>query len=292
MKANSVTEAKLKIAGFGQVCDDFVEKLTISGLSEHTVANYARSIAQICLYFNKLPLELTDKELTSYLYHLKSCNFGESLFKFAIYALRKFFEINGKKKLKTKLPSIPQRPHLPVVLSFSECKKIIEAPLKLRDRFMLAFLYSSGLRINELANLKIADLDTERLQIRILQGKGKKDRYVPLSRYIAAKLPKYLQICNPENFLFNSTKRGNQFSHRGIQRVVRQAKQKAGILKNVSTHTFRHTYATHLLESGVDLLTIKNILGHCSIQTTLVYLHVAERVTQKFNSPLDLLYNK
>jgi site-specific recombinase XerD len=292
METNYVQKAISEVVGFEEIHDDFVKKLTISGLSEHTVSNYARSIAQISVYFKKLPLELTDKELRDYLFYLKKDHTGPSTFKFAIYSLRKLYALNRKRKLKTQLPSIPQRPHLPVVLSYAECKKIIQTPLKLRDRFMLAFLYSSGLRINELSNMKIADIDTDRLQIRILEGKGKKDRYVPLSRLIAEKLPKYLKICNPENYLFNSTKRGKQFSHRGIQRVVRQSKIKAGILKQVSTHTFRHTYATHLLESGVDLLTIKNILGHASIQTTLIYLHVAERVTKKFNSPLDILYKK
>jgi len=292
MKTNYVQKAVLDVVGLEVLLDDFVKKLTISGLSKHTVSNYARSIAQISVYFKKTPLELTDKELRDYLFFLKKDHVGSSIFKFAIYSLRKLFAINGKRKLKTQLPSIPQRPHLPIVLSYSECKKIIEAPLKLRDRFMLAFLYSSGLRINELSNLKIADIDTERLQIRVVEGKGNKERYVPLSRLIAQKLPKYLKICNPENYLFNSTKRGKQFSHTAIQRIVRQAKIKAGILKQVSTHTFRHTYATHLLENGVDLLTIKQILGHASILTTLIYLHVSERITKKFNSPLDILYKK
>jgi site-specific recombinase XerD len=289
MNTNFIALAKKNVHGFEEICDDFVKKLTISGLSKDTVENYSRSVAQISLHFNKSPLELTDKELRDYLYYLKNSHFGSSVFKFAIYSLRKLFSLNGKKKLKTILPSIPQQQRLPVVLSHSECKRIINAPLKLRDRFMIAFLYSSGLRINELSNLKIEDLDTDRLQIRVVEGKGKKDRYVPLSKLIAKKFPKYLETCNPKIFLFNSTN-GKKFSHTGIQRIVRMAKIKSGILKKVSTHTFRHTYATHLLESGVDLLTIKNILGHASISTTLVYLHVAQFEVQKFVSPLDLLY--
>lgn len=292
MEINYVQKAILEVVGFEELHEDFIKRLTISGLSNHTVSNYARSIAQIAVYFKKSPLELTDKELRDYLFYLKSKENSKSMFKFAIYSLRKLYQLNRKRKLKTQLPSIPQRPHFPLVLSFEECKQIISAPLKLRDRFLLAFLYSSGLRISELANLKLEDLNTRRMEIRIIEGKGNKSRIVPMSRFIAEKLPKYLEICQPETYLFNSTRKSKKFAHETIQRIVREAKKKAGINKNVTTHTFRHTFATHLLENGVNLLTIKKVLGHASIQTTLVYLHVAQAVSGKYVSPLDVLYNK
>ena len=152
-------------------------------------------------------------------------------------------------------------------------------------------MYASGMRLKETCNLRISDVDTDRMQIRVHQGKGRKDRYVPLSKYIASKLPKYFELLHPNDFFFNSTKNGKQFSARGIQRIISQAVKDADIRKTAGAHTLRHSYATHLLENGVDLLTIKNVLGHARIQTTMVYLHVAKPTTNMFKNPLDTLYN-
>jgi site-specific recombinase XerD len=291
MATNVITEASNKINDFSDINSNFVQKLTLKGVTKRTINAYTRNIAQISLFFNQNPLTLKEKQLNDYLFHLKTTRTGETAFKHAIYALRSLFEINGKKSLKTKLPSIPQKERLPVVLSQQECKKLISTPLKLRDRFMIAFMYSSGLRISEVSKLKISDIDIDRMQIRVVQSKGNKDRYVPLSKYIAAKLPKYLQMNNPKEYLFNSCN-GKQFTVRGIQRVFRATIKASGILKNATSHTLRHSYATHLLESGVDLVTIKNVLGHKNITTTMIYLHVAQPQPSSFKNPLDLLYNK
>jgi len=203
----------------------------------------------------------------------------------------RFLKLMVKKALKTKLPSLPQKERLPTVLSQLECKRLINTPLKMRDKYLIALMYSSGLRICEVSKLKICDLDADRMQIRVVQSKGNKDRYVPLSKYIAESLPKYLRINNPKEYLFNSCN-GKQFTVRGIQRVFRDTVKRSGILKNATSHILRHSYATHLLENGVDLLTIKNVLGHKNITTTMIYLHVAQPQSSVFKNPLDIIFNK
>lgn len=291
MAKNVITHAISTVSDFKEIHQNFIQKLTINGLTNKTILVYSRNVAQIAVFFNQNPLLLKEKQLNEYLFHLKTTRIGETAFKHAIYALRSLFEISGKKALKTKLPSIPKKNRLPLVLSQSECKRLISTPLKYRDRYLIAFMYSSGLRINEVSNLKLADIDTDRMQIRVVQSKGNKDRYIPLSKYIAQSLPKYLEMHNPKVYLFNSCN-DKQFTVRGIQRVFKDTVKKSGIQKHATSHTLRHSYATHLLESGVDLITIKNVLGHEDIKTTMIYMHVAQPKPSTFKNPLDLLYNK
>jgi len=288
---NVLLQAAETIPGFSDIQNRFVRFLTLKDVSKPTLTAYTRTIAQISMYFNQSPLDISEKQLNDYLFMMKSTRSGPTAFKLAIYSLRSLFTACNRKRLKTKLPSIPQPERLPVVLSCLECKQLIKAPVKFRDRFLIAFMYSSGLRLKETVNLRIADIDTQRMQIRVHQGKGRKDRYVPLSKYIAQSLPNYLNKLHPVEYLFNSTKTGKQFSVRGIQRVIRQAIKDSGITKKAGGHTLRHSYATHLLENGVDLITIKNVLGHSRIQTTMGYLHVAQPKINEFKNPLDTLYH-
>lgn len=290
MARNVIARAICEIYDFEMVHQNFIEHLTIKGVSLKTIEAYTRNIAQMSLFFNQNPLELTHAQLQKYLFHLKTTRTGETAFKLAIYSLRALFQSTGKKALKTKLPSIRQKTKLPLVLSKDECRKLIATPLKYRDRFLIALMYSAGLRVNEVSNLRIADIDTDRMQIRVVQSKGNKDRYVPLSKYIARKFGKYLNMCRPVEYLFNSCN-GKQFTVRGIQRVFRATLKQTGILKQATTHTLRHSYATHLLEYGVDLLSIQKLLGHKNIHATMVYLHVAQPTAQLVCNPLDMLYN-
>ncbi|MGB5928162.1 MAG: tyrosine-type recombinase/integrase, partial [Cyclobacteriaceae bacterium] len=184
---------------------------------------------------------------------------------------------------------------LPVVLSHSEVKRLLKAPPLLRHRLILALLYGCGLRRFELLNLKIADVDMERSQLHVREGKGRKDRYVPLGKHLVRGLRTYLQAEPPYVWLFNgkdNTGQLQQFSETGVQWVITQAVKRAEIKKRVTSHTLRHTYATHLLEMGMDIITLKDQLGHVDIQTTLMYLHIAQLGREKAFSPLDRLYRK
>ncbi len=162
----------------------------------------------------------------------------------------------------------------------------------LKHKIVLTLAYSGGLRMNELRHLRISDIDFDRMQIRIHQGKGKKDRYVVLSKIMKQALEKYYQLEKPEVFVLNGQEKGERMGERSIQYVINEALKKTSIKKAVTMHTLRHSYATHLLEDGVDLFSIKHLLGHSDIRTTLVYLHVAQLKINLAHSPLDSLYGR
>lgn len=197
--------------------------------------------------------------------------------------------------MRVMLPTIERPKKLPVVLSWSEVKQLLKTPKLLKHRLVLAMLYGCGLRCSELRNLQLKDLDFDRMALHIRQGKGRKDRYVPLSLIQIRGLKKYIVAENPTIWCFNGNDRkGNpaQLSAMGIQWIVREARKHSGIQKEITTHSLRHTYATHLLEMGLDIMSLKDLLGHADIQTTLVYLHVAQLGRQKPFGPLDRLYKK
>ena len=180
---------------------------------------------------------------------------------------------------------------LPEVLSKSECKELFKAPKSFKHRFMLAFTYSTGMRLSELRFVKISDIDVDRMQVRIRQGKGKKDRYVVLSLYIKTKLQAYLASYKPETYLFEGTTPGHEMCERSIQNIMMEAVKKTNIKKNVLRHTLRHSFATHLLEDRVDLYTIQHLLGHSQLRSTILYLHIAQVLPKSAKSPLDTLYD-
>ena len=160
-------------------------------------------------------------------------------------------------------------------------------------------MYGCGLRCGEVRAVRLQDLDFDRLQLKVVQGKGKKDRYVPLSEHLIRGLKTYIEAEKPKTYLFNGQPAGraggdfdSRYSARGVQWVVKQACKAAGITKDVCVHTLRHTFATHLLEDGLDIITLKNLLGHEDIETTMLYLQIAQLDTQKAFSPLDTLFDQ
>jgi site-specific recombinase XerD len=161
----------------------------------------------------------------------------------------------------------------------------------LKHRLLLATTYGCGLRCGEVRQLAIADVDLHRGMVHVRNGKGGNDRYVPLGAMLVRGIAKYLENEHPRRWLFEGTN-GGFMSQRGTQWIVTQAAKKAGILKEVSPHTLRHSYATHLLEQGLDIVTIKELLGHSAIETTMIYLHVAKPSSRTAFSPLDTLYKK
>ncbi len=197
--------------------------------------------------------------------------------------------------MRVLLPSIERPKKLPVVLSRSEVKQLLRTPKLLKHRLVLAMLYGCGLRCFELRNLQLKDLDFDRGMLHIRQGKGRKDRYVPLSEMQIRGLKKYIAAENPAIWCFTGNDREGKtvpLSAQGVQWIVKEARKHGGIKKEVTTHSLRHSYATHLLEMGLDIISVKDLLGHADIQTTLTYLHVAQLGRQKPFSPLDRLYSK
>jgi integrase/recombinase XerD len=256
------------------------------------ITNYSRSIASIALHFNREPHNISVDEINSYLYRMtQEGTPSKSYFKQAVYGLRHWFRLFGMEEKAIQMPSIKKEEVLPVVLSKEECKQLFKSPRTLKHRFLLAFAYGGGLRMNELRLLKISDVDLDRKLIHIRCGKGKKDRYVVLSNYLAKTFLHYLQEVKPQVYLFEGQTPSHPMGERSIQYVINEALQKTGIKKQVSMHTLRHSYATHLLEDGVNIQSIQKSLGHSDMRTTMVYLHVAQIKPNLAHSPLDSLYN-
>lgn len=277
------------------------EKLTksfsINGKSKSTLKNYSRCLAHLALHYKKSP-ELLDKEaIDDYLFHCKNQHNtpSDSFFKHTIYGLRAIYKLLGMDGQKVQLPEIKRQNDLPVVMSLEEVKKLINAPKYLKHRLIIATLYACGLRSYELCALKLSDVDFDRNTVFVKKQKGKQDRFVPLSKHLARGLQKYIRTEKPVVYLFNSQKTDNgkplPITVRAIQWVIKENRSKIGTSKKVTAHTLRHSYATHLLESGLNLLALKELLGHARIETTLVYLHVSNSGSSKKYSPLDLLYN-
>lgn len=290
---NLVERAKREVPDFKEHFAKFEEQVTIGGYSESTLFNYARSVAKISLYFKRSVLELDPDEVNRYLFLLaKEKKASSTYFKHSVYGLRFFFRLYDMEDRALKLPTIKNERKLPVVLSRKELIRLFNAPGRLKQRVLFSLVYSAGLRVGEVCRLKINDIDSDRMLIRIKKSKGKKDRYVPLSRFVLYGLRKYVKSSRPKDYLFNGRHKGRPLGTGAVQQSFRLAVQKARIHKDVCVHSLRHTYATHLLEEGVDIVTIKELMGHANIDTTMMYLHVAKMDRINANSPLDTLYNK
>ncbi len=289
-----VEEAIAQVKGFKELYHQFEDKVLVSGNSSSALKNYARKVAEICLHFDRLPIDISENDLNKYLADLARQSQSPCLsnFKFTVYGLRHFYRLQGMKDRIVELPSIKVKKKLPVVLNYNECKALFKAPTLLKHKVLLALIYSAGLRAQEASRLRLSDVDSERMMIHIRQSKYNKDRYVPLSPLVLKGLQRYCNAYHPVDYLFNGCRRGTPLSIPSIQYVVREAVKKCGLLKGVSVHTLRHTYATHLLEFGMDIVSIKELLGHESIETTMVYLHVAQSNRINLFSPIDRLYKK
>lgn len=279
---------------FENVIHKLSNQVTLRGQSKSTLDNYTRRIALCVLHFKQLPEQLSEDEINEYLVALardpKSPS--RSSFKHMVYGLRYYFRLLGMNKKAIALPSLKGNTKLPVILNRAELKELFAAPKLLKQRVVLALIYSAGLRGQKVINLKIPDVDFERMTIHIRQSKYKKDRVVPLSPAMAKGLKKYIKAENPHIWLFNGKLPGSKYSTRGLSWVMRENLKKTSIKKEVNLHSLRHSYATHLLEEGLNIVTLKELLGHAEITTTMIYLHVAQCQHVKPHSPFDTLYGK
>jgi site-specific recombinase XerD len=289
-----VGRAIVQVKGFDELYQAFEDKVLISGKSSSALENYGRRVAEVCLHFNRLPKDISEKELNKYLADLTRQGKSPCLsnFKFTVYGLRHFYRLSGMNDRIVELPSIKAKKKLPVVLNYQECKLLFKSPALLKHRVLLALIYSAGLRVGEASRLRLSDIDSGRMMIHIRQSKNDKDRYVPLSPFVLKGIQRYCNTCHPVDYLFNGCKPGTPLSPIGIQWVVREAVKKCGFTKGISVHTLRHSYATHLLEFGMDIVSIKELLGHSRIETTMIYLHVAQSNRINLFSPIDRLYKK
>ena len=287
-----VQQACNKVKGFEQLYKELERAINVSGKSKSTLTNYGRQLAHLALHYQMLPTELDNEQVLDYL-HLVKANGTPSatFFKFTVYGMRYACKLHGLPYQQFSLPSIERSDKLPAVLNASEVRALLKVCDLLKHRLLIGLCYGCGLRCAEVRRLRLADVDTERGMVHVYQGKGNKDRCLPMGTMLARGIRSYIDAEKPREFLFEG-KDGSAYSQRGAQWAITQAVKRAGIVKEVTLHTLRHTYATHLLEQGVNILTIKELLGHAHIETTMIYLHLARPSAQMAFSPMDTLYRQ
>jgi len=275
----------------GKLHDQMKVDLELRNLSPRTRDCYLTWVRSFALHFHRSPDELGDPEIREYLHHLiqekKAC---QSSISQAYSALKFFYETTLKRDWNGfRIPRVKMGKKLPVVLSREEIQAIFSATENLKHRALLMTIYSAGLRVSEVVHLKVSDLDSQRMVMRVQQGKGQKDRYTILSQRTLEVLRDYWREYRPQDWLFPGNPATEPLSVSAVQRVFGKVLLRAGIKKPASVHTLRHSFATHLLEDGTDLYHIQRLLGHTSPKTTTVYLHLSRRDLRSVTSPLDLM---
>jgi len=269
--------------------DQMLVDLQLSGAKPNTQKSYLREVDNLAKYFNRSPEELGEAELKEYLLSLiKERHLSEGTFRFYVAALKFFYRTTLKREWMVEKIRHPRtKRKLPIVLDLSEVESLFAVTPNLKHKAILMITYSSGLRASETARLKITDIDSKRMMVRITQGKGGKDRYSILSQTTLELLRQYWRKYRPQEWLFPGAQENDHLSTHSIQQLFYKAKKQAGITKPASVHTLRHSFATHLIEAGTSLHHVQLLLGHRSPTTTTVYLHVSRLNLAQVTSPLD-----
>jgi integrase/recombinase XerD len=272
----------------GKLRDQMLVDLQLSGAKPRTQETYLREAENLAKYFNRSPAQLGEDELKEYLlYLIKERHLSEGTFRFYVAGLKFLYRTTLKREWPVEKIKCPRREKkLPVVLDLSEVKSLFSVTKNLKHKAMLMITYSSGLRVSEAAKLKLTDIDSTRMTVRIM-GKGGKDRYSILSQTALEHLRQYWRKYHPKEWLFEGQKKDDHISTNSIQQLFYKAKKLARITKPVSIHTLRHSFATHLIEAGTSLHHVQLLLGHRSPTTTTVYLHVSRLNLSQVTSPLD-----
>jgi site-specific recombinase XerD len=269
----------------------FIDDLTLRNLSPRTIQCYVWHVAHFARHFGRSPEELTDEHVREYQLHLlHEQKASWSRFNQAVCALRFLYGTTlGRPEYLPRLPYGKRPRKLPLVLSQDEVLELLRCTSRPAHRMVLMTMYATGLRVSEAVALRPADIDSRRMAILVAQGKGNKQRLVPLSQKLLSELRLWWRVHRHPQWLFPGQKEGQPLCVTGIQRAVGQAARRAGLTRRPTTHTLRHTFATQLLEAGIDLLTIQKILGHNSLETTARYTHVRRSHLLAAAGVLDLL---
>jgi site-specific recombinase XerD len=273
----------------------FTDHLLLKSYSVSTIKTYRSEFMQLLQVLKqKAVLTLTAAEMKRYmLYAIREQHISENTAHSRLNALKFYFEqVLRKEKFFFEIPRPKKQQQLPKLLNEIEIKRLFNALTNKKHKAMLFTTYSAGLRVSEVVNLKLTDIDSQRMTIFIENSKGKKDRYVNLSPVLLDILRQYIKLYDPapKLYLFESEQRGGQYPIRTVQQIFYNAKHKAGIKKEVGIHSLRHSFATHLLDKGTDIRYIKDLLGHFNIRTTERYLHVSKQQLVNIVSPFDDLW--
>jgi integrase/recombinase XerD len=268
-----------------------IEEMKRRNLATRTIEVYVSRVAHFARYFGRSPEVLGREEVRSYLLHLvQEKKVSWSVFNQTVAALRFLYEVVLDRQgvlVRIVCPKQPKR--LPVVLSLEEVARFFAAITSVKHRAILMTAYAAGLRISEVVALRVEDIDSKRMVLRVRQGKGRKDRNVMLSPRLLTLLREYWKIARPTDWLFPGKIPGQPITVGTVHRICVQAAQTAGLDKHVTVHTLRHSFATHLLEAGTNIRTIQMLLGHRNIKTTAVYTHISPIALETTRSPLDQL---
>jgi integrase/recombinase XerD len=267
-----------------------IEDMTVRGFGEKTQDDYIRHVKNFTIFLGRAPDQAKPDDLRAYQLHQRETNVQPPTMNSTVAALRFFFRTTcDQPDLCRHLRIVKQAQKLPVVLTPEEVLLLLESAPGPRNKAALAVAYGAGLRVSEVVNLKVSDIDSKRMVLRIEQGKGKKDRNGMLSPRLLEVLREWWLIGQPTTWLFPGRDPLMPITTKQIYRAVRETAEDVGIKKRVSPHTLRHSFATHLLEQGVDIRVIQVALGHAKLDTTARYAHVASKVLRDMVSPLDQL---
>ena len=269
----------------------FSNYMTLRGFSPKTKEAYIGAVAGLAGYYYTSPDKLNNDRIQAYLlYLIKKRKLAWSSCNVVFSGLRSFY-INVLKWDKTQfhIPSRPRQKTLPILLSVEEVELLLNAASNIKHRSLLMTVYGAGLRVSEAVHLKPHHIESNRMMIRVDQGKGKKDRYTILPQRLLVQLRKYWKACHPESWLFFGKNKNKPMPIATAQKIYYNAKKKASITNGKGIHTLRHCFATHLLDQGVDIYSIKQMLGHTALVTTSKYLHTTNEKIASVKSPLDTL---
>ena len=271
--------------------EQMIMEMQLRNFSERTIETYTDHVLQFAKYFMRSPEVLGDEHIRKYLhYSLVIKQHNASYVNVTRSALKFLYkQVMNRPWDIEKIPAPKGERKLPEILSLEEVDCVLHTPRNLKHQMILMVTYSGGLRVSETTKLKLTDIDSKRMLIRVEQGKGKKDRYTLLSEPLLPDLRRYYKQFKPKHYLFEGRVPGKPLSEATLQTVFNKAKEAAGIQKQVTFHTLRHCFATHMLESGYGLEIIQKCMGHKNVQTTMRYLHIRHDHLQKVVSPLDQL---
>jgi len=267
-----------------------IEDMAVRNLSPATQQSYLSAVSRLSKYFGRSPDRLGVDEVHAFQVHLVATGISWPALNQIVSALRFFYGVTlGRTTLPRRIAYARERQKLPVVLSADEVVRFLEAIPSVKSRTALTTVYAAGLRVSEVVRLAVADIDSERMVIRVEQGKGGRDRYVMLSPRLLEILRVYWRIVRPDHWLFPGRDRNRPLDQQVLHTACKYARLAAGLTKPVTVHTLRHSFATHLLENGTDVRIIQVLLGHANLQSTVRYTRVATRTISATPSPLDRL---
>jgi integrase/recombinase XerD len=264
--------------------------MTIRNLAPKTQQGYIRTIKNLAVFLDRSPAMASFEDVRRFQLHVAASGVGPGALNATVAALRFFFRVTlGRRDITEHTAFVHEPRKLPVVLSPQEVARLLDAAPGLKYKAALSVAYGAGLRASEVVSLKVSDIDSKRMVIRVEQGKGRKDRFVMLSPHLLKLLRDWWEAAHPRGWLFPGQNRVNPLTTRQFNRACHDAARVAGIDKRVSPHTLRHSFATHLLEQNIDIRVIQVLLGHAKLDTTALYTRVATTTIRQIMSPLEHL---